>query len=128
MKNNPSLCASISPISKQKFGVGSKLPGIGQSNNNNSMHSTLSNFNTISSQRYKTPFGGGTTKNSKSKFPVEIEIMGKPSTLVNKQGVSQGRYMNKTLNDMKLKDLISMSENPHTRDLNIVDSFQKSSV
>jgi hypothetical protein len=38
----------------------------------------------------------------KSKYPLDFEVQGNPFTLVNKQGISDGLYMNKTLNDIPL--------------------------
>ena len=41
---------------------------------------------------------------------VDAQIFGKPTCIVNKQGIERGKYLNKSLNEFNVNELIDMSE------------------
>ena len=63
-----------------------------------------------------------------SKYPLDFEVQGSPFTLVNTQGISDGKFMNKTLNDIPLKELIEFSEKPEGQQTKIIETFKSSAL
>lgn len=50
------------------------------------------------------------TDSLKQKFLVHAEVYGKPNVLVNNQGFELGRFVNKTLSQFSIHELVEMAE------------------
>lgn len=61
-------------------------------------------------------------------MPFDLEISGNPNVLINKQGISYGDYINKSLNDMSINDVIQISEGKAANKLKLIETYQSAQL